>query len=131
MQNSISYWRKKRQLRRNKIASDIGTTPQTIEKREKGTLQLSIKRMEKLAPALGVDPFELRVRRDETGAALDPVTKLVDDPEEIALLELWSEVPDDNKSLVLRILGASLDRTTVGEENDLRVRHGSTPKNSF
>jgi transcriptional regulator with XRE-family HTH domain len=42
MRNGISYWRKKRQLSRNKLAAAIGTTPLAIEKLEKGVLQLSI-----------------------------------------------------------------------------------------
>lgn len=57
--NRIREWRKKRGLSQHALGARVGTHNQQISKLETGRLRLSTHWIDKLAPALGVEPWEL------------------------------------------------------------------------
>ncbi len=59
MRNHIRYFRKLRGLTLDVIGREIGTTPQTISRLEKGAMTLSTDWLERLGAALKVNPADL------------------------------------------------------------------------
>ena len=83
--NNLRAWREFRQLTQDELAALIGTNGSVISLLESGTRGLSLKWLQKLAPALKTKP----------GMILDH------DPNDLdnSILEIWANVPDELKDL--------------------------------
>jgi transcriptional regulator with XRE-family HTH domain len=83
--NNLRAWREYRQLTQDELAALIGTNGSVISLLESGTRGLSLKWLQKLAPALKTKP----------GILLDH------DPNDLdtAILEIWANVPDNLRPL--------------------------------
>jgi transcriptional regulator with XRE-family HTH domain len=59
MSNRIAYWRTKRGWTQEELADEVKSTQPTIFRLERGESELTVKWMNRLAKALGVNPIDL------------------------------------------------------------------------
>jgi len=94
MGSRLRQLRENAELSQEALAVAVGTTSQQISRLERGDRRLTTTWMLRLAPHLGVAP-----------AALLPGSGyLVYDQTEIALLNLWREMPDNERLGLLALL---------------------------
>lgn len=86
----LKEWRKFRRMTQGDLANAVDTSISVISDLERNVLQLSPKWLRKLAPILETN----------AGYILD------NDPNEMNtdVLEIWNNIPEDNKDLALRTL---------------------------
>ena len=83
--NNLRAWREFRGLTQDELAALVGTNGSVISLLESGTRGLSLKWLQKLAPALKTKPDII----------------LDHDPNELdnSILEIWASIPDNLKEL--------------------------------
>lgn len=97
LSNNLRAWREWRKLTQEQLADAIDTTPAVVSLLESGKRRLSLKWLQRLAPALKTTP----------GFILDHT------PEDLPtdILETWAEIPPEKQDQALAILKTFMRET--------------------
>jgi transcriptional regulator with XRE-family HTH domain len=117
MKNRIRALRLDRKLTMQQLADAAGTSPQHIYRLETGRTTVSIDWLEKIAPALGVQPRDLLLGEEASGAPAEPAAAhgedrfvnevgqvLFLDAAALGMIQLWQEMTDLERRLLLAFL---------------------------
>lgn len=108
----VKFWREKRGLSQAKLASEIGTTQQEIDKVEDNTRRMTWRWLERLAGGLDLKPWELLPGVDPKQVA-----------EEQQILKIYRQLPADERQRLIRLAEALLPQGTPAQDD----RYPTTP----
>lgn len=118
MANRIREHREFKDWSQEKLAEEMGTTPQTISRLEKGQRNLNDKWLERLAKALGTTKADLLSDAFSVPGRPPGQSDLPKDATERALLDFWRHLSPEAQNVVLNIIDGWADRIIRRSDDD-------------